>query len=142
MATEMTTSRQTVAEISRLQAFADKLQLQIGFVIQKLALDFYSEVVEQTPVKTGRARASWNIGIGQPDDSIPPPGNYAPPAPPITDLSTIDGTREVFVTSTIPYMVRLEEGHSPKAERFVATAAARSQAQIDAVVGEQQFRLE
>jgi hypothetical protein len=87
-----------------------------------------------TPVDTGRARASWAIGVGAPSDYVPPDvdpatkrerarqrrkGGSPPPifeAPTPTDaLSLIDGNEVIYVTSNLPYMEALENGHSKQA---------------------------
>lgn len=92
-------------------------------VIKKITLDFTANLIESTPVDTGWARANWVPAIGQP---------YAPVAdnlnPTDSDVSATSGIQQqglsvvatgytldqgrVFVSNNVPYITRLNDGHS------------------------------
>lgn len=110
-----------------LDAFAKKLGITRKAVYQRTALELWNGITQRTPVDTGRARSSWNLAIGQPDSSVPPEmgppsGKNAkkskPPLQPsagIPPLQQIEGDQVIFITSNLPYVERLENGHSKQA---------------------------
>lgn len=120
-----------------LQGAADRLDITLAKFCQKLTYDLYQLIVMETPVDTGRARASWNVAVDEPDESVPPAipeadqkqreeqrkagravgihpmfGQFAaqPPAPAV--INGIDGKRKIFITSSLIYINALEQGHS------------------------------
>lgn len=107
-----------------LNKFAEKIGETKQAVFRRAALDIWKGVTMRTPVDTGRARSSWNIAVGNPDPSFPPSlgtgtGAHkgelkAPesPVPPEPMVSAIDGNQTVWITSNLPYIVALENGHS------------------------------
>lgn len=103
-----------------LRAFAAKIDVELGLVMQKITLDMFSDIVGRTPVDTGRARAGWAVGIGSYGDFMPPPAKkgekgvqfQAPAAP---DVSAVDGTQAVFIYNNVEYIQALEDGHSKQA---------------------------
>lgn len=96
---------------------AKKLDLAIETVVQKLAVDIHKGVTERTPVDTGRARASWQLGLGKMNDAVAdevPEGQTLPPPAPL-DVSAINGKQVVYITNNLPYAEPLENGHSQQA---------------------------
>lgn len=61
---------------AELQAFADKIEQDLGNVVVDTATELFGEIVAGTPVDTGRARSSWNISAGTPDLKTNPEGSY------------------------------------------------------------------
>lgn len=86
-----------------------------------ITLEFFSSVIEDTPVLSGRARASWQFTLEKPSNVILPPSHkdanltlekikkYA------SSRSTQDET--VYLTSNLGYIRPLEYGFSKKAPR-------------------------
>lgn len=74
--------------------------------------EIFNGVVRRTPVRTGRARASWNVGVGVPDRSLAPiagePGNPQP-SPKFPNLVLTKPT-PIFIDNAIPYIQYLEHG--------------------------------
>lgn len=120
-----------------LQKAADRQHVAIGKFCQKLTYDLYQLIVMDTPVDTGRARASWNVALDEPDESVPAgipdeerkkreaakrAGGHVgidsrfeqfatnPPTPDV--IKDIDGKRKIFITSSLVYINELENGHS------------------------------
>jgi hypothetical protein len=61
-----------------LRKFAELCDAKISAVLQSVAVVAHGRLGDVTPYRSGRARASWNIAIGEnPDLSVPPelPGN-------------------------------------------------------------------
>lgn len=93
-----------------LKKFADLIGVRRKAMFQWTAAYFWNGFTWLTPVDTGRARSSWNIASGTPDPSFPEDGFYGPPSQP--DVSRIDGNVTIWVTSNLPYIEPLENGHS------------------------------
>lgn len=78
-----------------------------------------SGVVLLTPVDQGRARASWNVAIGNPDVSVPPAGKkYQPKVSEAVARARVAMLRlgtynVVWITSSLIYMPVLEFGLYP-----------------------------
>ena len=88
------------------------------------AFEMFSQVIQKTPVETGRARANWNISTDNPDHSTTESTSSNPQVPDIgNDFPT------VFISNGLDYVVELEEGRSDQARNGIinpALAAARA----------------
>lgn len=91
------------------------------------AFDLYSEIVQRTPVDTGRARANWNISLGSPDFSTT---RGTVPRVPFIDPQLQGGRfQEIFISNGLSYIDDLEAGLSPQAPLGItgpALAAVRA----------------
>jgi hypothetical protein len=93
-------------------------------------------VTAGTPVDTGRARSNWAADEGAPGQHLhefpdAKPGSV--PAPATPDVSGISGTKPVYIINNLPYIKRLEEGHSKQAPAgMVRLAIQAEQAKIGA----------
>ena len=117
-----------------IDEIADLLDQDVATVHKKVALDLLSGVVKKTPVDTGRARASWKVGLGTLDPSVAPEGS-GPPADAVigageAKIENMDRRRSsspppVWITNSLPYIGALENGHSNQAPQgMVAVTAA------------------
>jgi hypothetical protein len=88
-------------------------------VLRKITLDLTRSVVMKTPVDTGRARGAWSVSIA----TIPPyevkpedksGGNVLSKAAG-TINSEVKAGQVIYLTNTLPYILRLEEGYSKQA---------------------------
>lgn len=125
---------------------ADKLGIATQQVTEKLALDLHKKISERTPVDTGRARSSWNISEGSPNESVPaetgvePTGKHskdsAPPPSVVPPPNVqITGTKPVYITSSLEYVQYLEEGSSQQAPAGMVTISmAEVEAEIDQII--------
>lgn len=106
-------------------------------VITKISLDITSNLKEQppagTPVDTGWARANWVPNIGTPFE-----GNGEVTKPDFAAVAEAVGRQgsgeaslfdyklaqgKVFISNNVPYITRLNDGHSKQSpERFVERA--------------------
>ena len=124
-----------VIETEELQALFGWLAeagLKIEDELLKHGLEFLRRVQFRTPVKTGRARASWHLVRPQTVDSFAYADNHG---------RTFDGTLsdpaagvlEVIVGSNVPYMIALEAGHSRQAPNgIVAITLAEMSGALEA----------
>ncbi len=103
----------------QVAGFAKGIDTTYGKVIAKVLLDMYADIIKRTPVLTGRARASWNIGINRSDLSVAskaitkngnvPQPNILEAASKLSDVTTKD---TVFISNNLPYILELENGSS------------------------------
>lgn len=102
----------------------NELKLSIGDFVRIISLKAWTSLIYKTPVgnpslwKTaypptgyigGQARFSWNLQEVKPNTSLPRSWNEGYPAQPSLNNK---GFQAVYVTSSVPYMMALENGHS------------------------------
>lgn len=78
-------------------------------VVRKTAFDIDRELVQQTPVDTGRARSNWLPSINTPRNDTVETGQK-PDILPITASYKINET--IFIANNLPYIQRLNNGWS------------------------------
>ena len=89
-----------------LDAFAKQVGIDYTKVVKHIAFDLFGRIVKKTPVDTGRARASWNITIGEVDTTVAPEGQqpemntWAAEAKAATALATLT-ERAVFTRRSL-----------------------------------------
>ena len=89
-----------------------------GLVIKKATFELFRSVIEKSPVDTGRFRANWNVAVGSPDLSTNKETDDSPRGEPsvqnmqkvVLNSKFID--QSIFLTNSLPYANRLEEGWS------------------------------
>lgn len=102
----------------QLKAFAEKAKVDMETVVRKTVLDLQGGVVLRSPVRSGRFRSNWMVGIGTMDKTTvdtkdktgqvsidrvqPAMAQWAPGA-------------AIFITSHLPYAMRIEYGWSDQA---------------------------
>lgn len=105
-----------------LDGLAESVAVVADKVQRKAALDLFGELIQTTPIDTGRARAGWSMDARQGAD-VPPlkASSYRPksPFPP-------KGVPFIIIYNNVEYIVRLNEGHSRQAPaRFVQRAVEK-----------------
>lgn len=84
-------------------------------VILDLMYKIWDGIIMRTPVRTGQARASWNMSKGSPDFSTVDEGEGLAP-PPKPSVSIKDGEYpEIFIANGKRYINYLEFGASTQA---------------------------
>ena len=120
-------------EFSRkVRAFANGVPVQANTVKQAYATAVLKGIVAGTPVKTGKARSNWNVGIGAPDYSIRPSEGATGAATIQRGQVVINAAnpgQALHISNGLPYIARLNSGWSKQAptgyiERAVAAARA------------------
>lgn len=97
--------------------------------ICQIIFSIFDDLVMRTPVDTGRARASWRIGIGAPDMSCEPPGeSFANPDQQKSKLEGIELQElinaPIYITNSVEYIKPLELGHSKQAPQGIVNVTA------------------
>lgn len=102
-----------------LSARAEVLtQQQLDRMIRMLALEALSRIVLKTPVDTGRARGNWQVGINRPpkgEAERSDPGGGGTIQAGQAALANLPPYPIVYITNNLPYIERLEHGHSGQA---------------------------
>jgi hypothetical protein len=99
------------------------------------ALQIFNQIVERTPVDTGRARANWNIDINTVDLTLHDPGRDATNES-LTATARFKLTDTIYISNNLPYIERLDEGHSKQAPAgFIDAAIETGKRQADEITG-------
>lgn len=87
--------------------------------------DLWSELVSTTPVKSGKARASWFVSPVKPHTKELPKGNYGYPERPNLNRYKLKYKRW-YLANTAPYIGKLNRGYSKQAPTgFVERAISK-----------------
>lgn len=117
------------------------LPVRVGLVKKLAGFTVWNGLTQKTPVDTGRARAAWNLAIGEADLSVPPEGYHATPMPPA--LGEVAPGVPVIASNNLPYIGELEKGHSTQAPAgFVAMTVQETLAAFDGIVADVKARAE
>ena len=95
-----------------VKKFAQQAEEAADAVISKVCLDLLSDIVLNTPVDTGRARANWFTSIGTPvNTTVEHEGAQSAAGVAISRASAdiASAPRNIFwISNNLPYIYRLE----------------------------------
>lgn len=109
----------TLDELVKLKTEEEAL-----LIFRKMVIDAFVRIVSRTPVDTGRARASWQFGVGSAPAGKVPEGEYnnmkgkgrrAVRSAVIDELEKINDApadRMWYIANNLEYIEALEAGHS------------------------------
>jgi hypothetical protein len=122
------------ATLSGIEKTAERVIKRVGFAI-------HGELVRATPVDTGWARANWQVSIGRPTSGAVGSrenvaGATAAQSAGTARLLVYDFKQgDVWLGNHVPYIQKLDEGHSKQApEGWVARAIRAGLAAIAGAV--------
>ena len=107
-------------DLSRL---VEKTKGKTDIAVKKVMLELFTNVVSKSPVLSGRFRANWEVGYGSPNVTVSDDldkrqvGDKTGPTIGRMDkeIKTAKLTgQSIFLTNSLPYSIRLENGHSQK----------------------------
>ena len=84
------------------------LDNQVGLTIK-----VWAGVILKTPVKLGRARASWNISEGSANETYKKSKTKRYPVPPMPPIPRVLYSK-IYISNSLPCILALEDGHSQK----------------------------
>lgn len=127
--------QRTLNELVRL-----KIQGEALGAVKEIVVAAYENIVERTPVKTGRAKASWQFSTSAPSDYVPPPGNYKGEINAIVQKTVAEIFRANpdmwYISSNLEYIEALEAGWSDLAPQgMVALALQEMTHQMNSALG-------
>lgn len=76
-----------------------------------IVLETDAKLKEQSPVDSGRFRASWRVSEGEIDESVNAEANTTPQ----NYNEEITAGKDYYLTNSLPYAQRLADGHSQQA---------------------------
>lgn len=121
-------------------AYRKKVEGSLTDTMRTVAIDALSGIGLATPVKSGRARANWNIAVNTVDRSITQdtnqPDYISEAKEATTDLKVTD---TINISNNLPYIRRLNNGYSKQApasfvEKAVMIAKTRAKRNIKTTV--------
>lgn len=99
-------------------AFAAQIDEEVSKQVRTIALALLNEIVQRSPVDTGRFRGNNIVSIGSPvytnTDNVDPSGGETISRG-MAALSGLEPYTQVFIQNSLPYSERLENGHSKQA---------------------------
>lgn len=118
----VTTSQAEINEFKLdLRKFIEKAGINAEVVVRKIAFDLFSAIVKRTPVDTGRARASWQVGIDNADLSVAEERQRsantasAEALRNLRKLGEFELGKDIYITNNLEYVIFLEAGSSLQA---------------------------
>lgn len=112
----------------RIQKIANNVQTNANLLKRKVALYCQRELTYATPVKTGRARANWQVSLGAAITS--PTDNTSSQSAIAVANGVVSGSRPeqaIVIANSVPYINKLNEGWSAQAPAaFVEATINRS----------------
>jgi len=105
------------------KAYKVKVIDKLEKTVRAVALIVDAELVNMTPVDTGRARANWNPSLNTPDPTIREPGQKKSIDPVASAFKLTD---TILISNNLPYIKPLNNGSSKQAPAgFVDAALAK-----------------
>ena len=121
-----------------IRRFSKRIDVDVSVVTTKLALNLFKNIVLRTPVDTGRARASWVVGVNNsPRDRSLPKTKGRNSLNSEVNRAIQEGTLQITKFSTksktieiangLPYIQRLERGSSRQAPNGMVALSVRQE---------------
>lgn len=104
-------------------AYKVKVEGTLENTVKKTALAVDAAVVFATPVDTGRARSNWIPSLNTPDTRTVEPGQKPDAEAAISAYKLAD---TIYISNSLPYIQRLNEGHSKQAPAGFVDIAVRT----------------
>ena len=102
----------------------ESVKVESALEYKATAFEMFSQIIQKTPVDTGRARGNWNITTDTPDYSTTKSAQGG-----VQDVDIDGDFPDVYIANGLHYVVDLEEGKSGQAPTGIITpaiAAARA----------------
>jgi hypothetical protein len=97
-----------------LDKLVDQAQDHASEIIRKSLIDTTQNIIDDTPVDTGRLRAGWHLDTNFDSDDVPPEGQESYPKPETQDPGhNSDWQWEIF--NNLEYCTVIEDGWSRQA---------------------------
>lgn len=109
-----------MSQASEIRAFMGRAtREQVSQVTRRLSLSVLTGVVLRTPVDTGRARGNWQtsvgVAIGGGETGILDKGGQDTVSRGQQSIARQQGYTPVIIQNNVPYISRLNDGHSKQA---------------------------
>lgn len=118
----------------QIRLTAKTVEQNVDRLVRKVALAVDTAVVMGTPVDTGRARANWQVSVGDAPDGVLFPEPEKPPSPEAGAQRSLDEAQQkvaeykgrgiIHVTNNLHYIEKLNAGSSAQAPAGYVEQAA------------------
>lgn len=101
-----------------IDALVKGSKTKLETVVRRVTLEIFVNVVRRSPVDTGRFRANWNVSYGTPNvttTEITQKGLSGRGTDEALRSATLPVGGVVYISNSLPYATRLENGWSQKA---------------------------
>jgi len=118
-----------------LTKYANKTKSEIGTAKRAIVFNVFKQVIQKTPVKTGRAKGNWFVSAGTPSTQVTnkedktTKGGVGPRAQKELEGISINLGLD-FLTNNLPYIEGLEFGRSDQAPSGMVRTTLRQFASI------------
>lgn len=123
---------------NQLRAFEEKTVRKFDLLLRKVSLDAFSEVIDMSPVDSGRFRGNWQVAIGSvPSGTIEAvdPSGAVVKAKVAGVTAGLKAGDVIYMVNNLPYARRLEDGYSQQAPAgMVRLTVQRWQPIVDAAI--------
>lgn len=108
---------------AELKRFAESIEeVEIPTLLKAIGLEVLKRLIMKTPVDTGRARGSWQVGIGA--DPTTPAGSVdisgaATIASGVSALSSVKANDVLYFNNLVHYITYLDKGSSKQAPQGI-----------------------
>ena len=117
----------------QVNAIFNELRQRADTLVAVVVLETDAKLKEQSPVDSGRFRASWRISEGKIDESV----NAEADTTPQQYNEEIKAGKDYYLTNSLPYAQRLADGHSNQAPSgWVELIAMGIESRINQVAGD------
>lgn len=117
----------------QVNAIFNELRQRADTLVAVVVLETDAKLKEQSPVDSGRFRASWRISEGEIDESV----NAEADTTPQQYNEEIKAGKDYYLTNSLPYAQRLADGHSKQAPSgWVELIAMGIESRINQVAGD------
>lgn len=103
---------------AQIAGFGERTTRRVQEVRRGVSLKLFNSVILDTPVKTGRARGNWQVSTDKPivgEISREDASGRAVMAEVEAEVKKSDGDAPLFLSNSLPYIQKLEEGGSKQA---------------------------
>lgn len=114
----------------QLQAFIEGAKERVDKTVKGATVTLATNVITETPVDTGAARGNWQASVGQPKTSILDRTGEAAAIADVNANVPDDAGDVVYIANNLPYIRKLEYGHSQQAPRGMVRINAAKWTQI------------
>ena len=99
---------------------ADNIKKNADKIVAQAAIAIVSNLVQETPEDTGRAKGNYFSTVGSPSSGEVLSGfSESVGNSNITENTVLNG-QSIYIVNNLPYIIRLDNGWSPKNSGFVA----------------------
>lgn len=111
----------------RIRKWGNKTEQRLDATFRSASLEALTRLVLSTPVKDGMARGNWQVSFDMPSQGLIDREDIS------GNLTIADGTGIInragsdvtlYITNSLPYIRRLEFGHSQQGANMVASVVA------------------